>query len=176
MRDVTEIFQTYRLTLRHLWNDRFWGDQDLRQDWSLEQYFDLVKTPIFLALVLAKIEGSSSSVPEALEKRPWRFFVLPGAPNSADGTYSAELTLLRARDPGWDSDGSIGRIHPSDVRLKYLDVFEWGNVGYRDFRYYRVEILEAKGRPDLVGRNALVEVDEVRVLLDHADAPQVKVC
>lgn len=168
MQDVTEIFQTYRLTLRQLWNDRFWGDAELRRDWSLERYVDLVKAPIFLALVLAKIEASSSSVPESLASWAWRFSVVPAVPDSTDGTLSADLTLLRARGSCWDSEGSIGRVRKSAVSLEYVDVFEWGNLGYRDHRYYRVLIVAAKDRPELAGSNALVEVNEVRVLFDDS--------
>lgn len=170
MRDVTEIFQNYRLTLRQLWNNKFWGDADLRQDWSLERYFELVKAPLFLALVLAKIEASSSSVPEALANQPWRFSVVPDVPHSSEGTRSAELTMLRAKDSGWDSEGSIGRVQEFAVSLEYVDVFEWGNVGYRDYRYYRVLIAAAKDGPELAGRHALVDVNEVKVLFDDTGA------
>jgi len=73
---------------------------------------------------------------------------------------------------GWDSEGSIGRLLASEVSLEFPDLFEWGNVDYRDFRFYRVRIVSARDGPELSGREGLVDAYEVSVFVDHQEGAE----
>jgi hypothetical protein len=55
MRDVTAIFDHYRVSARSVWNTAFWPDPDLR-DWDQVELYQSVERMLFDALVLAKLD------------------------------------------------------------------------------------------------------------------------
>jgi hypothetical protein len=50
------------------------------------------------------------------------------------------------------------------MALTFQDFFDWDELNYRDFQYYLVDIAASSKYPELIGREALLEVSTVRVL------------
>ncbi len=64
-------------------------------------------------------------------------------------------------------DDPVDKIQRPDAELRYLDFFDWNDMAYADFQYYRVEIRSFDSRPHLVGREALLEHQHARVFVDE---------
>ena len=54
-------------------------------------------------------------------------------------------------------DHPITEIKKNDLKMVFLDYFDWDDLDLIDFRYYRVRIIESATYPDLVGSDALIE-------------------
>ena len=52
--------------------------------------------------------------------------------------------------------------------MNFTAFFDWCAVDYRDLQYYRVEIAGFDEQPHLVGREALIERQYVRVFYSNA--------
>ena len=55
VKDVSGIFDHYRMSARAIWNTAFWPDQDFRNWDSIEQFHEIEKL-LFQELVLAKVD------------------------------------------------------------------------------------------------------------------------
>jgi len=55
VKDVSGIFDHYRMSARAIWNTAFWPDQDFRNWDSIDQFHQIEKL-LFQELVLAKVE------------------------------------------------------------------------------------------------------------------------
>ena len=64
----------------------------------------------------------------------------------------------------WES--LSGPFSRDQIKLTLIDFFDWNLRSWRDFRYFKVKILEFQARPEVVGREGLVEVADVDVLWD----------
>ena len=61
-------------------------------------------------------------------------------------------------------DHPVSRVRPSEVELHLLRFFDFDELGYRDLRHYEVVIHASSVYPDTVGRAALIEFDNAKVL------------
>ena len=158
MRDVTGIFDHYRVSVRSIWNTAFWPDSDLR-DWdSVEQYQSIEKI-LFGALVLFKLDREMPV--EDLFRKPIPFFSVTPA------TLSVPIMIQcpRPEAPLGCWDDPVDRVYDGKVEMHFLAFFDWNCLDYRDLQYYRVLIARFDQQPHLVGREALVERQYVKVLL-----------
>ncbi len=64
---------------------------------------------------------------------------------------SAEMTSGYWDDP-------VNRVEPDALDLRFGQYFDWWQLGFRDFAYYRVRIEGSRPHPGLIGRDALVPV------------------
>jgi hypothetical protein len=55
MRDVTEVFEHYRLTVREIWNRAIWSDPELRSMSNVTGIFEKIRESLFEILVLEKL-------------------------------------------------------------------------------------------------------------------------
>jgi hypothetical protein len=49
--------------------------------------------------------------------------------------------------------------------MLFRDFFDWGLIDYWEFQYFLVEITASVRFPDVIGRQALIEVRSARVLV-----------
>src|SRR5271154_424706 len=70
-KDVTAIFDNYRMAARSLWNTGFWPDTELR-NWDSVERFHAIARLLFDALVLAKLDKDFPL--EIIFKEPIAFF------------------------------------------------------------------------------------------------------
>jgi hypothetical protein len=62
MKDVTDVLQSYRECVRHLWNANFMGLIPAAEDrWNLQHLFDEAASVLFRALVVDRLGLGSES-------------------------------------------------------------------------------------------------------------------
>ena len=162
MRDITELVQRHRECSRHLWNTYFWPQSEKDDDWDLRDQFEDVSAKLFSSLVLWPIERESFEVPPAYLV-PLR--AIPFIKVVPNGSCSALIN--REVDSGyWDHP--INLFEETDVDLRFIQYFDWWNVGHRDFEFFRVLIVSSRAHPELNGRHALVRPLGLKVMFDEA--------
>ena len=124
----------------------------LRTGTSREE-FDEAAAILFRSLVLRKIGRLETRVPPdgAYQREPLSFLRLEVAAPRSPILVNRELA-------GGYWDDSLDVIEKGDVDLRFLQFFDWDNLGFREFAYYRVRIVASHRHARVVGKDALVEV------------------
>lgn len=157
MRNVKAEIALYREAVRHLWNSSFSKvDEPLRFGVCLE-LFEQIDELIFSALVCeplgVKLNQRASFDPII------NFKVIPIS------SVDVPVLINRSIPASGYWDYSVKSINASDVDLELICFFDWDAYGDKDFRYYRVRIVNCKSQPDLNGRDALIETFYADVFL-----------
>jgi hypothetical protein len=171
--DVTELFQIYRECVRHLWNSHFVrtcktnNTNDGSQDrFDIRDRFAALSSTLFDEVVLRPTRllrysrYSEYSMPYPFKEalRPFQI--------QADG---GECTLLienkRPDDGNTYWDHPLRKIDPRLIDLRFIDYFDWDSTGWRDYEYFRVNIASCAKDKLVEGRQALVKVNKMRVLV-----------
>jgi len=160
-KDVSGIFDHYRMSARAIWNTAFWPDQDFRNWDSIEQFHEIEKL-LFQELVLAKVD------------REWPLQKLFGnaipffhvVPSLVHGTP----ILIQKPRPGaptgyWDDP--VNLVQPGQGKLIFIAYFDWNEMDYIDLRYYRAKIARFDTHSELVGREALIERQNAAIHLTN---------
>ena len=168
MRDVTPTFHAYREGVRHLWNTQFLGVMQAAPDkWMLRDVFDDVCASLFAALVLAPLgvavaEDAVGALPPggAAAPRPMlQFHVMLAGPR-------APIHINRDLPRGgyWDHPPTM--LLPGEADLRFVRWFDFDELGYRDFRYYEVQIVSSSAHAEISGRAALIDCEHSAVHLE----------
>ena len=151
VKDVSSIFDHYRMSARTIWNTAFWPDQDFRNWDSIDQFHQIEKL-LFQELVLAKVDREwplqdifGNAIP---------FFHL--VPSSVHGA-TILIQKPRPEKPTGYWDDPVNFVKPGQAELLFIAYFEWDQMDYIDLRYYRVKIASFDAHSELVGREALIE-------------------
>jgi hypothetical protein len=82
----------------------------------------------------------------------------------------AELVPIMINRPSQDGnkywDDPVGQIGQEGVKLLLIDYFDWDQMGFIDFQYYRVKVIGFEQHPHLVGREALLDVHHGNVVFE----------
>ena len=151
MRDVTEIVDHYRITARSLWNTAFWAVPELRTPETWEQ-FDEINLILFDGLVLAQLEQQLERA--QIFRSPMPFLRV---------TPSSQTAPILIGEGGGRWDHPVKSVDSDKVEMNFIGFFDWNQLDYLDFTYYRVKIARLDGHPDVVGREALIERQYARV-------------
>ena len=162
MNDLTFIFNLYRECACNLWNMYFLKQPLLRVTWDVVDDFDNICTQLFLTLVLDPV-GRQSEKKQPMYKYPlsplMSFRVIPllegGVP----------LRINRDVPPKGYWDYPFEMIKPSDADLRFIDYFDFDRLGSCHFQYCRVRIVSSERYPELIGRDALLENDKMKIML-----------
>ncbi len=73
----------------------------------------------------------------------------------------------RERDGNRYWDDPVNGVKAADAEFHFRDYFDWDEMAYIDFQYYRVRIAAFPLQPHLVGREALLEHQYAKVFVDH---------
>jgi len=151
VRDVTDVFDHYRMSARAIWNTAFWPELDFRNWDSIDQFHEIEKL-LFQELVLAKVDREWPL--QDLFARAIPFFQI--VPSIVHGT---PILIQKPREgaPSGYWDDPVNIVKPSQVKLLFVAYFDWNQMDYIDLRYYRVKIASFDTHSDLVGREALIE-------------------
>jgi hypothetical protein len=150
MKDVSGIFDHYRLSARTIWNIAFWPDADFR-NWDSIDQFDKIQKILFSKLVLGKV-AMEWPLQHIFENAIPFFHVVPSIK-----TAPIMIQNPRPDKPRGYWDHPINRVSPGEAELHFLGYFDWNRMDYADLRYYHVVIARFDAHPDLVGREALIE-------------------
>lgn len=156
----TELFVHYREIARLVWNLGFCTKPDLLE-WAPERAFDEAMARLFEGMILQ---------PLGLDTR----IELTFAPGDAAVFWVMASAIgvklwVNKNPPGqplqvWgDPVVSLGS---DPYRLRFVAFFDWYQLAPRDFRLLEVVIEQLDGRPDLVGRHALIELRECSIWFD----------
>ena len=163
MNDVTHLFSTYRECVRHLWNTYFRtvaGPVTVK-DWDVQWEFDTVARAIFSSIVLRPVGLFDYDLSLGWPHEP---SALPGFRVVPDGFYGARILINRDLPRGGSWNHPVSLVRPDDVELHLLSLFDFDELGFRDYRYFEVLIHSSPTYPDIVGRVALIEVCHAKVL------------
>lgn len=160
MKNVTLAILKYREAARHLWNtylrsaESFGGgplpSHDTWHDWE-----DL-RNLLFRALVVRGLDRPPQGEVRLSQRAPLPFLkVVPTSPQ-----VPAMVSRHSPADGYWDHP--VERLWPEDD-LRFMDYFDFDDSGFLDFLYVRVAIMASARAPDLVGHDALVQVQYVNV-------------
>jgi len=174
MKDVTGRFNAYRECVRHLWNGYFLEAIGHASDkWAASEGFDDVCATLFGSLVVAPLGVVSASARSVLSRSrdldglaiEWLHVVPRATP--------ASVPIMINRDPRSDGgywDHPLRQVSQSDISLRFVRWFDFGELEFRDFRYFLVRVASAS-QSDVVGRAALIECEYADVFLDESAIP-----
>ena len=160
---ATEIVQKYRLALIDLWNQHFWNDQGFR-DWESVKDFERVQPLLFQGLVARRLEPLGEGSTKIFGTS---FRVVPASQTMQIPTMYAQTNSLDALSLNWEH--LSGPFSANQVNLSLIDFFDWNVHHWRDFRYYRVRIHGFENKPELVGRDGLIDVLDADVMWNVSD-------
>lgn len=158
MHEITSLMQHYRIVARSVWNLGFWSQPELR-DFDRRDQFEQIKKLLYKALVSARLEEGHCCDLAALPDHICE--VVPLEP----GPIPIMIHRPREGDRNWYWDDPVCQVKASDVRLHFLDYFDWDQMNYLDFQYYRVRIAAFASNPHLIGREALLESHHAKVFV-----------
>ncbi len=164
MKDITATIDRYRETVRHLWNAALWSDSDLPKDWDLSEEFEEIAASLFDVLVLWRI-GLRNVTSRAVDVGP----VEPLPFLRIELTTDSRVMVNRGDRTGyWDDPlTTAGR---GELDLRFIGLFNWSPLDFRDYDLYRARIVGSRKYPHLVGRDVLLPIGTaVRVLLSDSD-------
>lgn len=150
--DLNLALEAFRLAARDLFNSSFRVQHpyDSEIAWTRRDNFLAVESALFKALVTEPMKLADVSY----------------------GHVQSEISVL-AREKlspvqimiGKDGDSGYWGLPielPPSAGLRFMKFFDWDQLDVRDNRYVRVSISEWPERPELIGRDALVEALHVR--------------
>lgn len=163
--DLTPHLLKYREAARHLWNC-FLREDDRGgavPNGLLLDRWEAIQDDLFAALVL---RYTGDDTPEKVRLAPGAAKPLPFlkvVPMSAE--VRAHVSRTKPAQTYWDHP--VGQLGPTDD-LRFIGFFDFGSYDYVDFKFFHVFVQGSETHPELVGREALVEVQYARVLLHEA--------
>jgi len=168
--DITDHILKFRNTVRFLWNEHFRGDSQNIQNWDRHEVFIPVYDALFEATVLFDLPSGSRLIPEVsgddrlpgCQKQVLREYRIVGT----DETLATMISRNIPNDGAWDHPTKF--VKTASVDLRALSLYDWDEIGFRDYRYFEVRIISAKQK-NLIGRDALVEANACRVILDESE-------
>lgn len=157
VKDISGVFDHYRVSARAIWNTAFWPDPDLR-NWDSIDRFDEIQRLLFDELVLSKVDREWPLQDLFRSAIPF-FRIVP---------RGHEPIMIQNPRPGvgtgyWDHP--VNSIQPGQAELLFIEYFDWNRLDYADLRYYRVRIAGFQTQPDLVAREALIDREHAAVHL-----------
>jgi hypothetical protein len=161
MEDITDRMYAYRECARVLWNMGFRTDAvpDLDFD-AVDAYRDVCRR-LFNAIVLEPI-GAIARVPTG-RREP--FIGLQISPRFDP----VPAMIRRPTDQGIYWDDPVKELKTQGLSLVFIDFYDFDDFGYIDLRYYLVRVLRCGDHPELVGRDALIDVRHAEVHHDPTE-------
>jgi len=152
MTDVTALMEGYRECVRHLWNSHFRAEAERRDDWDLRDQFCDAAVILFRALVLRGLDIGDAQVLADYhgDRAPLMCLRVE--------VESPSTIMVNRTGAGSYWDDPVCLFERDDLDLRFIQFFDWWDLGFRDFAFYRVRIVGSGRYPHLVGRDALVPI------------------
>lgn len=163
MHDVTDDLYNYLDAKRHLWNTYFRGKvKSLHECSPLEEYEQIDKL-LFSGLVARAIERFSHQSYSDLIDKPWMYLrvrprkTLSALPMMVSDTVEGDVGGSRR----WNNTEVIVLQDGSD--FGFIEFFEWDRYDFVTYPYIRVKIDGWSQLPELIGKEALIDIMNARV-------------
>ena len=150
MTDVTPVLDHFRIAARSLWNSAFWPDPAFR-NWDAVERFQEIQRILFDELVLTKLDKEWPL--EDILRKPIPF--LQVVPVSSSVPVMIAKPRPNTRNRYWDDP--IRSLTQGEAELHFQAYFDWNEMDYQDFLYYRATIAGFATQPHLAGREILIE-------------------
>lgn len=160
MKDITQSINLYRECAKNLWNTYFLQKISLTNEWDISDEFDDICVSLFSSLVLIPNGCTASKKSNNYEKSSLPISCLKVVPLSNDGV---QIQVNREIDKSGYWDFPINFIRPTDVDLRFIDFFDYNMMGFREFKYCHVRIIGSDKYQELIGRDALLEYNDVSI-------------
>lgn len=170
MQDITDHLYNYLEASRHLWNTYFRGRiKSLYECSPLEEY-EGIEELLFSALVANELDLSCPQSRRDVIDKPWLFIrVRPSAGlNALPMMVSHSVVESVSGNRRWEEAKVIELSDNSD--FGFIEFFEWDRYGFVTYPYIRVQIDNRSQLPGLVGKEALIDVINVRIFYEHGRA------
>jgi hypothetical protein len=171
MEDITHLMNDYRECVRHIWNNYFalkGGSNNpelIKRAQENERFEYDIATLLFESLVLYKIGRRQY----ALGK------LLPFIKISTTGS-GCPIMVAADNPPKGRWDHPVEIFVPAEMELSFIDFFDWDQFSYRDWKHYLVQITQSAKYPELIGHQALLDWEHVKVLFDPDLIPKDGEC
>lgn len=165
MNDITQTMNVYRECTRNLWNIYFIENITQKNEWDISDEFDDICTLLFSSLVLLPNNCTSYKKSHNYEKSPQPLSCLRVIPTLEEGV-PIQINREIMRTGYWDFPINI--VKPEDVDLRFIDFFDFDLLGFRDFRFCSVRIIGSAIYPDIIGRDALLDSNNVKIFFDES--------
>lgn len=151
--DASALMENYREAIRHLWNAHFRPVLNLKSPSQLLRRFSDTKRLLFRSLVAEPLGIFETEIDaESL----WEV-----EPRSSCG---CPILINREIEQSGYWDNPINTTSGSSVKFRFIDFFDWDQLGQADLIYCLVKIEHFSAHPHLVGYTALLEVHYVRFI------------
>ena len=171
MKDITGSINNYRECVRNLWNTHFLYQVNEECIADAKDEFDDICSMLFSSLVLKPIGCSLVEKAKAYQKIQGPINCLRVTPVSESGL---PIHVNRELPPSGYWDYPIGLIMPSDVDMRFIDCFDFGQYQFRDFEYYKVRIVASEIDTNLIGRDALIKAGHAKIYYDSEEQKRVR--
>jgi hypothetical protein len=148
VKDVSGIFDHFRVAARDIWNRAFWPVPDF-QNWDSSDVFQELKVILFDELVLARLDLEWPR--EKIFRAAIPFFTL----TPTHGISSALIQRSASEQGYWDHP--VKEIKAGEAELHFIEYFDWNQMDYQDFKYYRAKIASFPAHPETLGLEVLLE-------------------
>jgi hypothetical protein len=162
MKEITELTNLYRECARNLWNTYFFNNASLGDEWDICDEFDDICVLLFSALVLNPNEYTEIKKSNSYDKSPQPLACIKVVSSSDEGV---QIQINREVDKSGYWDYPVNFVKPSDVDLRFIDFFDYNVLGFRDFKFCHVRIVGSDKFPGLVGRDALLESNDISIFV-----------
>lgn len=160
--NIDAAMSQFRTAGRELFNCYFRPGTDDADAWEADERFELVEDALFCALV---------SQPCGLKEAPYGRAIQREIGVEIRHGDRMPWLLNREIDSGyWDHPQNVV---DSNAKLLFKRLFDWDQIGVKDWQYVQVLVIDWPGKPELVGKTALIEYQHVRfVTRDIGEAPK----
>jgi len=155
MQEKTPLLNTYRECARGVWNNFLRPEADFDR----VDAFSALCDRLFAELVLRPLGKLGYRKAAAGEPYPFLRVVPTADP--------VPIMISRPSQDGnkyWDDP--VTKVGQEGVKLLLIDYFDWDQIGFIDFQYYRVKVIGFDQHPHLVGREALLDVHHAQVVFE----------
>lgn len=140
-----------------VWNLGFFPYPECRE-WASQRAYEQGVARLFEGMVLRPL-GLGEGVEETHSPGNAATFVVEVTGTNVELLVDGNLPS----EPGrlWGKPALV--LTPGIGQLRFVNFFDWYQIGVRDLRLIEVEIERLDERPELVGRHALIELDQVSI-------------
>lgn len=124
---------------------------------------------LFTSLVLNQVssDGLKCKKASAYDKTPEPLLFFTIVPSAESGV---PINISRDKKSYGYWDYPINLVKSNEFEMRFIDFFDFDLLGFRDFQYCRVRIIQSNLNPDLIGHDALLCCNDIRIFFDNTVA------
>ncbi len=154
--DITALMLQYRACCLAIWNDHCQALPAPVNHWDRLDAFDDITVKLFNMMVLSNVDNILD-----IDKSPSYMENLNVLPELRV-RINAPVAIARSKEHSpWDHPVTVVDDEQTDFR--FVDFFDFNRQGLLRFEFYRVRIVSSIDHPEVIGHDALLNVEDCRV-------------